>query len=187
MLTVMTWLFYITLALAIGHFIYEAIIAPNLRVGIRNELFEIKDELDSIELNSLCENDKAIYYILHSSLTGLMLRLPKLNLSLMKEAQREFDTDIKFREKVLKKRHLIESSENEELKALYKRSNKVFSDAFIINTGAWCMLLIPLLFPLLFVMKAMEQIQKITSGIVTLSTKQMQKLIPEIEDELAYA
>lgn len=183
MLTVMTWLFYITLALAIGHFIYEAIIAPNLRVGIRNELFEIKDELDSIELNSLCENDKAIYYMLHSSLTGLMLRLPKLNLSLMKEAQREFDTDIKFRDRVLKKRHLIESSENEELKALYKRSNKVFSDAFIINTGAWFMLLIPVL----FIMKAMEQVQKITSGIVTLSTKQMQKLIPEIEDELAYA
>ncbi|MDE3943093.1 hypothetical protein NUQ45_07225 [Glaesserella parasuis] len=60
MMTAMTWLFYITLALAIGHFIYESIIAPNLRVGIRNELFEIKDELDLISLDELSENDKAI-------------------------------------------------------------------------------------------------------------------------------
>ncbi|QIM65248.1 hypothetical protein [Frederiksenia canicola] len=182
MITAMTWLFYITLTLAIGHFVYESIIAPNLRVGIRNELFEIKDELDSICLDELSENDKAIYYMLHSSLTGLMLRLPKLNLSLMKEAQREFETDAKFRERVLKKRQLIEASHNAVLKELYCRSNKAFSDAFIINTGAWCMLLVPLL----FVVKAMKQTQKIVSGIVTLSTKQMQKLIPETEDELSY-
>lgn len=183
MMTAMTWLFYITLALAIGHFIYESIIAPNLRVGIRNELFEIKDELDLISLDELSENDKAIYYMLHSSLTGLMLRLPKLNLSLMKEAQDKFETDAKFRAKVLKKRQLIESSHNTTLKDLYRRSNNAFSDAFIINTGAWFMLL----FPLLFVMKAMAKAQKIVSGIITLSTKQMQKLIPETEDELAYA
>ncbi|MCT8631639.1 hypothetical protein NUS50_04195 [Glaesserella parasuis] len=183
MMTAMTWLFYITLALAIGHFIYESIIAPNLRVGIRNELFEIKDELDLISLDELSENDKTIYYMLHSSLTGLMLRLPKLNLSLMKEAQDKFETDAKFRAKVLKKRQLIESSHNTTLKDLYRRSNNAFSDAFIINTGAWFMLL----FPLLFVMKAMAKAQKIVSGIITLSTKQMQKLIPETEDELAYA
>ncbi|MDE3943094.1 hypothetical protein NUQ45_07230 [Glaesserella parasuis] len=121
--------------------------------------------------------------MLHSSLTGLMLRLPKLNLSLMKEAQDKFETDAKFRAKVLKKRQLIESSHNTTLKDLYRRSNNAFSDAFIINTGAWFMLL----FPLLFVMKAMAKAQKIVSGIITLSTKQMQKLIPETEDELAYA
>lgn len=182
MITVMTWLFYITLALAIGHFVYESIIAPNLRIGIRNELFKIKDELESICLDELNENDKAIYYMLHSSLTGLMLRLPKLNLSLMKEAKREFETDAKFREKVLKKKQLIESSNNTVLKQLYSRSSKAFLDAFIINTGAWFMLLVPLF----FVVKIMEQIQKTISGIVTLSTKQMQTLIPEIEDEFAY-
>ncbi|HHT7758170.1 hypothetical protein ABWE99_10720 [Pasteurella multocida] len=181
MITAMMWLFYITVVLAIGHFVYESIIAPNLRVGIRNELFEIKDELDSICLDELSENDKVIYYMLHSSLTGLMLRLPKLNISLMKEAQHKFETDDKFRDRVLKRIQLIESSHNTVLKELYHRSNKAFSDAFIINIGAWSMLLVPLL----FVVKAMEKTQKIVSGIVTLSTKQMQKLIPEIEDELS--
>lgn len=182
MITAMSWLFYITLSLAIGHFIYEAIIAPNLRVGIRNELFEIKEELDSIVLDELCENDKAIYYMLHSSLSGLIIRLPKLNFSLMAEAQRKFKTDIKFQERVLKKQELINSSDNELLKRLYFSSNKVFADAFIINIGAWFMLVIPLL----FVMTTMTWTQKIVSGIVTLSTKQMQRLIPETEDELAY-
>ncbi|MCI5764018.1 hypothetical protein [Actinobacillus porcinus] len=185
MISVMTGLLYVIIALALGHLVYESIIAPNKRMALRAELLMIQMELHQMDIEELNENDKVVYHMINESVANLMTRLPKIDISLIFEMKKQYENDAKLRERLEKRHKMVLATENSELKSLLNQSQSVISNAFKANSGAWVMWIIPIA----AVSIVMVSVQEFASGIITATSKQIRKLIPspDIEDELLIA
>lgn len=68
---------FILFIFAIYHFVYESIIAPNVRLELRFELFKLRDELRNIKLNrELSKEDNEVFSILDETICVAINRLP---------------------------------------------------------------------------------------------------------------
>ena len=152
MISVMAIVLYVIIAFALGHLMYESIIAPNKRMALRAELLMIQIELHQMDI------------------------------SLIQEMKKRYDTDSKLRERLEKRHRMVLATESAELKSLLNRSQKVIADAFKVNSGAWAMWIIPITMFSTF----MVGVQEFASNIITATSKQIRKLIPnpDIDDEL---
>ena len=182
MISVMAIVLYVIIAFALGHLMYESIIAPNKRMALRAELLMIQIELHQMDIEKLNDNDKAVYHMVNESVANLMTRLPKIDISLIQEMKKRYDTDSKLRERLEKRHKMVLATESAELKSLLNRSQKVIADAFKVNSGAWVMWIIPITMFSTF----MVGVQEFASNIITATSKQIRKLIPnsDIDDEL---
>ena len=180
MISVMAIVLYVIIAFALGHLMYESIIAPNKRMALRAELLMIQIELHQMDIEKLNDNDKAVYHMV--SVANLMTRLPKIDISLIQEMKKRYDTDSKLRERLEKRHKMVLATESAELKSLLNRSQNVIADAFKVNSGAWAMWIIPITMFSTF----MVGVQEFASNIIIATSKQIRKLIPnpDIDDEL---
>lgn len=184
MIDIMAIWLYVIIAFAVGHLVYESIIAPNKRMALRAELLMIQIELHQMETEKLNENDKVVYHMVNESVANLMTRLPKIDLSLIQEMKKQYENNIKLRERLEKRHKMVLATENTELKLLLHRSQSVISEAFKANSGAWVMWIIPIA----AVSIVMVRVQEFASGIITATSKQIRRMIPssDMEDELSF-
>lgn len=139
----MATLFFILVLLSIYHLFYEAVLAPTLRVKYRYKLFEYRDKLIRMKIDSQDMPqevfDNVLFYI-NSSIN----RLPYLKLSLCLQAKREFDTNATLKKKVENRTKIIEATDNPEIKAIMSGISSITFSMFILNFGSVILYFIPI-------------------------------------------
>lgn len=147
----MATILFILFVFAIYHFVYESIIAPNIRLELRFELFKLRDELRNIKLNTeLSKNDNEVFNMLDETVCVAINRLPFFNVSSNIDASREFENNKSFKERVLKKTNLIESTNIIEFQEINKKIMKTTFRAFLTNIGGLIFMLTPFIIVLFF-------------------------------------
>lgn len=136
-------LFCIAAALAVGHWIYEGIIAPTLRTQVDNELFELRDRLRSIKINEGEKCNEDAYDIVDTGINRYIGRTEIVTISFtvwLKRMQRnpEFLADLKERQRLLKE------CETAEIMECAERGQALVERALIVNTIPFALQLLPI-------------------------------------------
>lgn len=179
-----TFSLFLVLSLTVYHFVCEAIIAPSVRLWLRQDLFLLLKELESIDFDSLSENDKRVFHMIYDGNRALINRLHQISISLIIEAEKEYREDAKLRARSERKRKMLHHA-NQQLKLIFKRSTNVFVYAIFINASGYLIYA----FPYLLFSRFLGRTYRFVSRLITLKPEQIAKLIPQIDeqDERIYA
>lgn len=141
----MEYAIIIFFVIAMGHFIYESTILPNIRLRTRFKLFAIRDELRSILMEeNLPQSSRKAATLLDESVCKIINRLPYYNLITMLDASREFRNNTKLLEKVDKRRAIIKANSDERVSAINTKIQDITFSAFLNNSLGWIYLALPL-------------------------------------------
>lgn len=127
--------------LAAFHIIYEMTLAPSFRYILRFRLFAIRDRLRWLRLEHGHQLDADVFSYVDESLTWQMNNHHRLNFSLLvdvKKLKAEMHQDVEDRLTLLARCKLPEFI------TIQKDATRAMSMAFLANSGAWFIYIIPL-------------------------------------------
>ncbi len=134
----------IVFSIAIWHFIYESLIAPNLRLKIRHDLFVERDKLYAIKISDdINEVDKKAIEIIDQNIKFMKVRMSEITLNSLIQFKKLYESDEKLRSKIDNIELKINSSKNTNIKKIDKKLSRIATNAFLINSGGWLMYLLP--------------------------------------------
>jgi hypothetical protein len=127
---------------AVWHFVYENILRPTIHVSQRNEFFQLRDELRTLEMTRP-KAEAAAFQIVQEGLNNAINSVERLDLSLHHRLYLRYTLNNGFRKRVDDRRAVIDQSECVELKAIAARADKVLMNVFVCNSGGWFAYLVP--------------------------------------------
>jgi hypothetical protein len=164
-------------ALAFAHFIYEGIIAPSLRMKLRNRMFDLRDKLRHLHINNdRCSRDA--FDVAHTGINQYINRLHGVTIGLMvdfKEAYR----DSKFREEVERRKKILDACESPELKSICSEANQNIESALMINTVMLFLYVIPLAIAAFCISTVTAKIHRFSVRLLATPEARTDKLVPE--------
>lgn len=119
---------------AFAHFIYEGIIAPTLRDKLRHQMFELRDQLRSIQIQDGKRCPREAFDIAHEGINQYVNRIHWLTVSFMREFNR-VHRDPKIRAETKRRREAVENCGHPEVQRIVKAANGVLERAFAVNSG----------------------------------------------------
>ena len=166
------WLILIAAVLCLWHFVWEGIVAPSLRMQIRDRIFALRDELrNRIIDGDPASADRAFDYLQEIMNTSIVYLSAADPVSLYM-AKRAFARDENFRLESEKRLQVIEA--NDVARDISKRLNRLYGDAFLVNSGGWFIYLIPLLLTLVLFSTIIDFFRQ----ILALPTSRIQQAMP---------
>lgn len=143
---------------AILHFIYEAIIAPSIRLHLRNRLFTIRDSLRSNKIiHGIKKEDEEAFNLVHDGVNNLLTRLPQLTIYNSIALRNEYIKNQKLRDEVDARVALVEHCGNQCIYNAYTQANLIVEHAMLANMGGWFFYLIPI-FSVLLVLRKLSNL-----------------------------
>ncbi len=139
----MTFLFYTLIIVTAYHFVWEAILAPSFRLGLRFELFRLRDELRWLHHKDPDDCTEEIFRCIQGSINNGIRLLPKTDFALLRSVDRAIAEDSGLKKRIEKRRELIEACINPEIREFERRISSVTRRALVVNTGGWIIYLIP--------------------------------------------
>ncbi len=165
--------FIIFLALlAAIHFIFEAIIAPSLRMVLRNKLFKLRDEIRRLKIDGLDKQDEEAFWYIHDGINYFINRLPYLTVQNQANAIVAYKKDPALRERVDARMKMMEQCNNKQLKAVFSKTTLVVEEAFLANMGGWFFYILPIA----MVLAAIGTLKRIASSIILAPTRDTDRL-----------
>jgi len=135
----------IVFSVALWHYIYENLIAPNLRLKIIHDLFTERDNLYAIKiLEDTQEVDKKAIEIIDQNIKFMKVRMSEITINRLLQFQKLYKSDEKLRSKIDSQELKISSSKNSDIKNIDKKLNNIAINALLINSGGWLIYLLPL-------------------------------------------
>lgn len=135
----------IVFSMASWHFIYESLIAPNLRLKIRHDLFIERDKLYAIKISADTQTvDKTAIEIIDQNIKFMKVRMPEITLHSLVQFKKLYESDEKLRSKIDSIELKISSAENNDIKNIDKKLNRIATNAFLVNSGGWLIYILPL-------------------------------------------
>lgn len=171
----MTILIYSILALATFHFVYDGIVAPSIRLHLRNRLFALRDELRAIHAAGVSREDHNAFWYVHEGINGLLNRLPGLTMSNRAAVRRAYETDAALRTIVKAREEMLDNCRDARIKKVFERSSAVVEMAFLANAGGWAVYVVPVAFCALTI----GSLRKLASEIVLTPQSDANRLIPK--------
>jgi hypothetical protein len=138
----MSILFIILFAMSVFHFVYEGIIIPSLRLSLRFKLFAIRDQLRRFKAEN--EISDEIFFLLNDSINNAIRLIPHVTLGVVVKALKDLIDNAELRRKVEAKIALIENCGIKELQQIRQASNDVMRKAFLANSFAFMIYLLPI-------------------------------------------
>lgn len=137
-------LFFTFIILVAFHFIFEGIIAPNLRFEVRTKLFSLRDKLRMLKLAHPNELSDEVYFLLQENINKQLRNMSHINIVNVIQALRTVDhSEIEKRTDEIER--LLNSSElAKEVREIHESEISLFGFSFIANSGAWSLYLFPL-------------------------------------------
>lgn len=145
MINLLTYTIIICAILAIFHFIYDGIIAPTIRISLKNKLFSIKNELLRLEeRKDLTNNErKSLKYVIAST-EILIKKMNNITISEFVKVKSSLnDSSLLHKEASGKIDFITKYSCPETIKA-FDQSAEIFVRALIVNSGGWLIYIIPI-------------------------------------------
>jgi hypothetical protein len=169
----------IVVGIAAFHCIYEGILLPSIRMNLRNRLFELRDELRSIKIgDSIDTCDNEAFNLVHDGLNNYLNRLHLVNISLQHRVSRLHREDAEFRAQVDRRRDLMEEAHNHRVKKIAESANTVIMGAFLANSGAWFIYVVPIAFCLFTINKVIA----LSKELFALPSSAASRLMPLLEN-----
>ena len=140
----MTYVILLLLALAFWHWIYESVLAPSFRQVMKLELRALQAELASLEGRSLDPRCRGAFQALSDSLGTLGLFMSRLDVVTLAAVEVEIRRNPGLRELAESRAALFQSCDVKVLRDLRNRSLRLAARAVAVNSGAWCVFVVPL-------------------------------------------
>lgn len=135
-------LILIIAACAFLHFIYEGIVAPSIRTKLRNDMFELRDELRNLHISKDDRCSREAFEIAHTGVNQYLDRLHAVTISFMRRF-REAYKDADFRADVERRQMVLNSCESTELRKIVASANSRIELALFANSAGWLIYLVP--------------------------------------------
>jgi len=160
---------------AVLHFVWESIIAPSVRLGIRFELFALRDRLRRLKIMQNGLTDGA-YHSVEDGIHSALHILYDIDLPLLKLLENAIRKDEKLQERIRKRQALVADSGCDELNEIMRAVQKIVEKTAVINSGGWLVLYIVPLMPLaIFCHKVFSPI----ANILYAPKSEVDRLLPE--------
>lgn len=166
--------------LALFHFLYDGIILPSIRQHLRNRLFALRDKLRLEYINGIDKQDIEAFNLTHEAINNFVNRLPMLTISVYAEIEVAIKNDHKLKEKVNKRRAILENCKSPKIKEVNESINKILFDAFIANSGGWMIYLIPMAVLLTIWRKLATNCKE----LVVVPHREIGKIMPRIDHSI---
>ena len=171
----MNIIFIFLIIIVIWHFLYEGIIAPSIRIHLRNKLFVIRDELRQVKADGLLANDERAFWFVHEGVNNFLNRLPNLTIWRSKELVKEYTKNEKLRK--LLDDHVNEVRNSDaRIRLAFQKTNSIIEIAVITNFGGYFIYLIPIV----IVISIFSKISQYTGELLVAPTKDVERLIPKV-------
>jgi hypothetical protein len=139
----------ILIIFAIFHFIYEMIILPNVRLGMRYKLFALRDQLINLQIEGKGNIDNDVFLVLENTISTTIGRLPYFSISMFLRTIEQHQSDSDLKDLIKRRKELIESCPNEAIKEVNKETLKIAHKAFLYNSGGWLSTIVIFIIPIL--------------------------------------
>lgn len=135
---------YYLVVVAAFHFIWEGIMLPSIRLRLRYKLFAVRDRLRWLKSEQRDDCPEEVFQYLQSAInTGLNL-IHRTDLSLLLSARQTFDRDQKLRDRIEKREQMLADCVCDEVREIDRDIAAIARDAFLANSGAWFIYLVPI-------------------------------------------
>ena len=141
----MTIIFILFICATYWHYVYESIIAPNLRMKLRYQFFKLRDELRFLKVTKSNELSNQLYSQVEDTLNFSIQHLSLLSLTNIRIILNKYQSDEKFKAETDTKMNLISNSKLDEIKKIDLDIVKLYVKALLINSGGWAIYTIPLM------------------------------------------
>lgn len=139
---------YVILLLLFGtffHFIYQSALAPDMRVGVRERLLRLMEELRVLERAQGEHASQRRVSDLRESQARLLEAFDRISIVALIEVERELRADPRVREQVEARSKSFEGCESRELRSLRARTVRIALQAVAINNGGLIFSILPLM------------------------------------------
>lgn len=170
----MTIFIFVLTVIAIAHFVYESIVAPSLRMHLRNQLFELRDEIRSIRAQGVASEDEEAFWYTHDGINNLLDRLSWLTLQARVSSMITYKEDSKLRALVQARKEMLDNCKDVRIKETFLKTSAVLENAFNVNMGAWAFYLLPIA----VVAGTIGNLHKLASNLLLTPEKQREAMLP---------
>ena len=137
-------LLIIALIIAVWHFFYEGIIAPSVRMKLRNRLFCLRDELRRAKSEGIAAEDEEAFWFVHDGINNFLNRLPYLIVEKTKRLREQYNSDEQMRAIIKEHSDKIANLKSPVIRSVFDKTNDVIRDTLMINAGGWFIYIVPL-------------------------------------------
>jgi len=170
----MSILLAVAAILSLWHFLYEGIIAPSIRLHLRNRLFVLRDELRQAKIDGISKADETAFWFVHDGINNFLNRLPSLTLGMVKTLDNEYESNESLKHLMDKHLVAIKNSSDPRIHNAFTKANSIIESAIITNMGGWFIYLIPIAIMVL----TMKRLSNLTSELIVAPAKDVERLIP---------
>jgi hypothetical protein len=167
-------LFYLFVFLAIFHCVWEGIIAPEIRMEFRWELFEMRDRLRKLKMDNGDQISDSLFEDLQHIINNQIALLHRATIGDFVRAYKTVNTKKNAKEVLERFEQSINSCTVADVRNIWNKSVAVTVGAFIINSGGWLVYVVPVLIALI----CYGTIKRFAKLLVALPDKDINKLFP---------
>lgn len=167
-------LFLFLFGMAVWHFVYEGIVAPTLRMHLRNRLFSLRDELRRINPNTLSGDDRIAYWFVHNGINNFLNRLPNITIHALKKLERQYQSDAEGMAAINDHLKRVTEASNKDIVDIFGKTNRVIGEAMLVNAGATFIYVIPLAIVVMFA----RSIQVCVSRLIIAPPRDIERVMP---------
>lgn len=153
----MSTLFLILLGISLAHFVYEGILAPSLRMSLRNELFVLRDKLRRMKIDHAIRDDE--FAVLHDGVNFLLPRLSSITMTHAGMVIETMKRDEELKKLSKKRSKIIEASENRVVPTYSKEIFLIYLKALACNSMACIIYFLPFLLLVVFFTKSVKALK----------------------------
>jgi len=162
-------------AIALAFFIYDGILVPSMRLRLRFQLFELRDEARGLKVDDNDGFDDKAFDVLEEFLNVAIGLLPRANISLVAQARQAFANNPELRTAVAERRKIIESCSRREVADIQHRAAQILDWAFLANSGGWTVWVVPIA----LVLVGFRSIQALFRELILWPETQIHRVLPE--------
>lgn len=170
----MKTLLILCLCAALWHFVYEGIIAPSIRLSLRNKLFSIRDSIRQVSVDGLSDSDEKAFWFVHDGINNFINRLPYLTINGTASLALECERDQSLRKLLNEHIDAVMSSSDKRISQAFKDTNVVIEHAFLANMGGWFIYVLPIA----FVMTVASKLSRFCEKLVVAPTSFIERISP---------
>lgn len=171
----MKTLILLILFVATFHFVYEGIVAPSLRLKLRNKLFALRDELRNLKVEGLERADEEAFWLVHEGINAYINRLPHLTVYGRHKAMAAYREDAELRARVEKRVEVLTNCKNGSITDVLERVTLVVEEAFIVNMGGTFIYIVPAA----MLIATLGSLKALAKSLVLTPEKDARRVVPQ--------
>jgi len=129
--------------LALAHFIYESILAPDWRLSLRLRLFALRDEVRMLQADFGDLFDEEHFAYLQDSINTMIAVLHRCDLAAIVAAELRYRKDPELRKRVDARASILDDCDIPQAQSIRRRSVYLMARAIAVNSGMACAPLYP--------------------------------------------